>query len=139
VVLSKYFLHKYAKEFGSKARGFTPNALIAMKKYGWPGNVRELENRIKKAVVLADKAVVSADDLELRPENLDPILPLSSAKEEFQKRYIAEVLERNNGNRTKTAKDLGVDPRTIFRHLEKMESDRDPMDPGEGSAEGAPQ
>ena len=62
--------------------------------------------------------------LELRPENLDPILPLQRAKEEFQKRYINEVLERNNGNRTKTAKDLGVDPRTIFRHLEKLEAEK---------------
>ena len=118
VVLARYFLQIFAREFSSRARGFTPNATIAMKKYGWPGNVRELENRVKKAVVLADKAMVSADDLELRPENLEPIMPLQQAKEEFQKRYINEVLERNSGNRTKTAKDLGVDPRTIFRHLE---------------------
>ena len=48
----------------------------------------------------------------------------AQAKEEFQKRYINEVLERNNGNRTKTAKDLGVDPRTIFRHLEKLEAEK---------------
>ena len=68
-------------------------------------------------------------------------MPLAQAKEEFQKRYINEVLERNNGNRTKTAKDLGVDPRTIFRHLEKMESERDTLS-GElpdSSAEGAAQ
>ncbi len=118
VVLARYFLSLFTREFAARTRGFTPNATVAMKKYGWPGNVRELENRVKKAVVLADKALVSAEDLELRPENLDPIMPLQLAKEEFQKRYINEVLERNNGNRTKTAKDLGVDPRTIFRHLE---------------------
>jgi transcriptional regulator with GAF, ATPase, and Fis domain len=119
VVLAKYFLQKHAREFGSRVRGFGPNAVVAMRKYGWPGNIRELENRIKKAVVLAERALVSAEDLDLRPEHLEPILPLSHAKEEFQKRYINEVLERNGGNRTKTAKDLGVDPRTIFRHLEK--------------------
>ncbi|MBX5483871.1 MAG: sigma 54-interacting transcriptional regulator [Myxococcaceae bacterium] len=124
LVLGKYFLQKYAKEFNSKTRGFTPAAVIAMKKYSWPGNIRELENRIKKAVVLADKALLGPDDLDLKPENLDPIMPLAQAKEEFQKRYINEVLERNNGNRTKTAKDLGVDPRTIFRHLEKLEAEK---------------
>lgn len=97
-----------------------------MKKYNWPGNIRELENRIKKAVVLADKPLLGPEDLDLRPENLPPILPLALAKEEFQKRYINEVLERNGGNRTKTAKDLGVDPRTIFRHLEKLEADKSP-------------
>jgi transcriptional regulator with PAS, ATPase and Fis domain len=124
VVLSKFFLQKCTREFNSKVRAFTPAAIIAMKKYAWPGNVRELENRIKKAVVLTDRPLIGAEDLDLKPENLDPILPLAQAKEEFQKRYINEVLEQNNGNRTKTAKDLGVDPRTIFRHLEKLEDER---------------
>ncbi len=124
-VIAKYFLQKYAKEFDVRVRGFTPGALVAMRKYGWPGNIRELENRVKKAVVLADRALVSAEDLDLRPEILEPILPLAQAKEEFQKRYINEVLARNGGNRTKTAKDLGVDPRTIFRHLEAERRDRD--------------
>jgi transcriptional regulator with GAF, ATPase, and Fis domain len=126
VVIARFFLQRYAKEFGVRVRGFTPSALVAMRKYAWPGNIRELENRVKKAVVLADRALVSAEDLDLRPEMLDPILPLAQAKEEFQKRYINDVLERNGGNRTKTAKDLGVDPRTIFRHLERMEERQDP-------------
>ncbi len=124
VVIARWFLQRYAKEFGSRVRGFTPSALVAMRKYAWPGNIRELENRLKKAVVLADRALVSAEDLDLRPEILEPILPLAQAKDEFQKRYINEVLERNGGNRTKTAKDLGVDPRTIFRHLEKLDAER---------------
>jgi len=124
VVIARWFLQKYAKEFGSRVRGFTPSALVAMRKYAWPGNIRELENRLKKAVVLADRALISAEDLDLRPEILEPVLPLALAKEEYQKRYINEVLERNGGNRTKTAKDLGVDPRTIFRHLEKLDAER---------------
>ena len=124
VVLGKFFLHKFGRELNSNARAFTPGAIIAMKKYAWPGNVREFENRIKKALVLTEKPLISEQDLDLKPENLDPILPLAQAKEEFQKRYINEVLEQNNGNRTKTAKDLGVDPRTIFRHLEKLEAER---------------
>jgi len=129
VAIGRYFLQKYAKEFGVRVRGFTPAALVAMRKYRWPGNIRELENRVKKAVVLADRALVSAEDLDLRPEILEPILQLAQAKEEFQKRYINEVLERNAGNRTKTAKDLGVDPRTIFRHLEKLEAERRGLPP----------
>jgi transcriptional regulator with GAF, ATPase, and Fis domain len=135
VVIAKYFLQKYAREFGAKVRGFTPAAVVAMRKYAWPGNIRELENRVKKAVVLADRALVSAEDLDLRPEILEPILPLAQAKEEFQKRYINEVLERNAGNRTKTAKDLGVDPRTIFRHLEAERRERGEGEPAEGEVE----
>jgi transcriptional regulator with GAF, ATPase, and Fis domain len=129
VVIAKYLLHKYARELGSRARAFAPGAAVAIEKYRWPGNVRELENRVKKAAVLADGPLITARDLDLMPENLEPILPLAQAKEEFQKRYINEVLERNGGNRTKTAKDLDVDPRTVFRHLEKMGAER-----GEGPA-----
>jgi transcriptional regulator with GAF, ATPase, and Fis domain len=133
-VLSKYFLQKYAKEFGSKAKGFSPSAQVAMRKYSWPGNIRELENRLKKAVVLSDKPLLGTEDLDLKPEHLEPVLPLAEARERWQKQYIQEVYERNGRNKTKTAKDLGVDPRTIFRHFEKLEAERrgETLPPEEG-------
>ena len=124
VMLAKYFLARATRELSSKVKGFSNQALVAIKRYRWPGNIRQLENRIKKAVVLADKPLITPDDLELRAEQLDPILPLAQARDDWQKRYINEVLERNGGNRTKTAKDLGVDPRTIFRHLERLEAEK---------------
>jgi transcriptional regulator with GAF, ATPase, and Fis domain len=122
VVLARYMLSRYAPEYGNKVRGFTPGAIAAVKRHRWPGNIRELENRIKKAVVLADKALLGPDDLGINPDELPPILPLAEAREKWQREYINEVLGLNAGNRTKTARDLGVDPRTIFRHLEKEES-----------------
>jgi transcriptional regulator with GAF, ATPase, and Fis domain len=119
IVIAKSLLQKYSVEMNKPVKGFTPNALVAVRKYDWPGNVRQLENRIKKGLVLCEKTLLGPEDLDLMPEQLQPIVPLDKAKEEFQRRYILEVLERNNGNRTKTARDLGVDPRTIFRYLEK--------------------
>jgi transcriptional regulator with GAF, ATPase, and Fis domain len=121
VVLARYMLSRYAPEYGNKVRGFTPSAIAAVKRHRWSGNIRELENRIKKAVVLADKALLGPDDLGINPDELPPILPLTEAREKWQREYINEVLGLNAGNRTKTARDLGVDPRTIFRHLEKEE------------------
>ncbi len=121
--IAKYLLNKYAPEFNAKTKGFAPVAMTAMRKFHWPGNIRQLENKLKKAVVLADKIHINAEDLDIRPEDFEPVMPLAQAKEDFQKRYINEILARNNGNRTKTARDLGVDPRTIFRHLEKMETE----------------
>lgn len=119
LIIAKALLSKYAEEFGSRVKGFSPQAFGAIRKYPWPGNVRQLENRIKKALVLCDKPLITPEDLEIT-ENASPsILPLEKAKEEFQRRYVHEALERNNGNRTQTARDLGVDPRTIFRYLER--------------------
>jgi transcriptional regulator with GAF, ATPase, and Fis domain len=132
VILAKYMLNKYAAEFDANVNGFTPKALQAMRDYDWPGNVRQLENRIKKAIVLADKTLIGPDDLDLGGEQERSIVPLAQAREDFTRSYILKVLERNGGNRTRTARELGVDPRTVFRYLER---DPDAPDPG-GPAEG---
>lgn len=121
-IIAKALLSKYADELNSPVRGFSPQAMAAIKKYSWPGNIRQLENRIKKALVLCDKTLLGVEDMDLGPEAQDPIVPLEKAKEDFQRQYVLEVLERNNGNRTQTARDLGVDPRTIFRYLEKEQN-----------------
>jgi transcriptional regulator with GAF, ATPase, and Fis domain len=115
VVIAKYLLNRYMGEFGGTVKGFSPNSMIAIKKFGWPGNIRQLENHLKKACVLADKALVGPEDLGLSADAMPAILPLADAKEKFQREYINQILELNNGNRTKTARDLGVDPRTNFR------------------------
>ena len=79
--------------------------------------------------MLCDKSLLGPEDLDLGKEAETPIMPLEKAKEEYQRKYVLEVLERNNGNRTQTARDLGVDPRTIFRYLEK---EANPMPSGAG-------
>jgi transcriptional regulator with GAF, ATPase, and Fis domain len=124
LVIARYLLSRYSREYEARARGFSPNATVAIRKYHWPGNIREMENRIKKAVVLTEGNLVGPEDLGLDADTLPTILPLADAKEKFQRDYINEVLALNNGNRTKTARDLGVDPRTIFRHLEKEEQNK---------------
>jgi transcriptional regulator with GAF, ATPase, and Fis domain len=118
-LIAKFLIDKYTGQYDVPKRRLSPSALIAIRKYAWPGNIRELENRLKKAVIMADKASVTAEDLDLTPDVLEPIKPLAEAREEWQRQYINLVLALNNGNRTKSARDLDVDPRTIFRHLEK--------------------
>ncbi|MBM4358529.1 MAG: sigma 54-interacting transcriptional regulator [Deltaproteobacteria bacterium] len=119
LIIAKTLLSKYAEELASPVRGFSPAAVAAIKKYAWPGNIRQLQNRIKKALVLCDNRLLGPEDLDLGPTVEASIVPLEKAKEEFQRRYVLDVLERNNGNRAQTARDLGVDPRTIFRYLER--------------------
>ena len=120
VVIANYLLRKYCDEQHlTKIKGFTPKAVTALRRYQWPGNVRQLENRLKRAIVLADGTQVGPDDLDINADDLEDILPLGDALERYRRRYIDEALERNGGNRTKTARELGVDPRTVFRHLEQ--------------------
>ena len=125
LVIARYLLSRYAREYDVKVKGLSPNAAVAIRKHAWPGNIRELENRIKKSIVLCESSVIGPDDLGLTGDVLPQILTLAEAKDKFQREYINEVLALNNGNRTKTARDLGVDPRTVFRHLEKESDDGD--------------
>lgn len=132
-LLANAFLGRAVEEMGAKVKGFSSGALTAMRRYAWPGNVRELENRIKKAVVLAERSMLCDADLELDAGLPREIMTLAQAKEDFQHRYIDKVLELNNGNRTQTARDLDVDPRTIYRHLEAKRELQEGGDAGGGS------
>src|SRR5690606_23473627 len=64
-MLANHFLHRFAAEMNSQVKGFAPDALAALNSWGWPGNVRELENRLKRAVIMADGKLVTAVDLDL--------------------------------------------------------------------------
>lgn len=118
ILLAKYFLEKYGVQMHRDIHRFTPRAAAAMKRYAWPGNVRELEAKIKKAVVMCETNEIDAGDLELEEARMQRILTLREAKEVYALRYIREVLELNGGNRSKTARDLGIDPRTVYKYLE---------------------
>ena len=119
--IARFFLHKYAEQYSSNTKGFTNECVRAMQSYFWPGNVRQLESRVKKAVIMSDRALLNADDLGIKAEDKRLIQPLDQAAEEFKRTYIREALELNNWNKAETARDLGVDPRTIFRYIEKMD------------------
>lgn len=117
-LLAQYFLAQETTT-PQRPKGFTQSAKAALRKYPWPGNVRELQNRIRKAVVLSEGAMIEAHDMDLLEQDLAQVMTLAEAKAQFQQRYIQQILQRNGGNRTRAAKELGVDPRTVFRYLEQ--------------------
>ncbi len=119
--LARVFLQRFADQYDSKARGFTNECVRAMLHYYWPGNVRQLENRMKKAVIMSDRALINAEDMGITAGTKREIQSLDAATEAFKIQYIREALELNNWNKAETARDLGVDPRTIFRYIEKFE------------------
>ncbi len=119
LLIARYLIEQIASDLNLGAKPLADDALVALQRYEWPGNIRQLENRLKKAIVLADGDSITANDLELHADAPTAVLPLADAKERFAYEYIMKALDRNNGNRTQTARELDVDPRTIFRYLEK--------------------
>jgi transcriptional regulator with PAS, ATPase and Fis domain len=131
LLIARYLIARFSKEFGGRFDSqtcFDDGAMRAMVNFSWPGNIRQLENHLKKAMVLAEGPRITAADLDLAvpagQSSPEDILPLNEARERWQREYINHALALNSGNRTKTARDLGVDPRTIFRHLEKLEKEK---------------
>ena len=121
-VLSRAFLERFATELKRPVKGFTPEAVAAIEAYSWPGNVRELENRVKRAVIMADTARVTVEDLELEDvleaSSQEP-LNLREVREKAESRAILLALSRSNSNVSKTAEMLGVTRPTLYNLMRK--------------------
>lgn len=123
VLLAKAFVKRFAQEMNPQVKGFAPDALAAIDGWGWPGNVRELENRIKRAVIMADGKLICAEDLDLESADegdSDP-LNLKSAREESDRKVIRHALARTEGNISSTAKMLGISRPTLYDLLKQYD------------------
>ena len=122
-LLAKAFLHRFAKEMNPSVRGFSADALAAIDSWRWPGNVRELENRVKRAVIMADEKLISAADLDLREPDEATInaLNLKSAREHADRKVIRHALARSEGNISSTAKMLGISRPTLYDLLKQYD------------------
>jgi two-component system NtrC family response regulator len=124
VLLAKHFVTRFAKEMNPQVKGFAPDALAAIDGWSWPGNVRELENRIKRAVIMADGKLVSAEDLDLTQDAADGgdiALNLKAAREQADRRMIRQALARSEGNISNTAKLLGISRPTLYDLLKQYD------------------
>ncbi len=120
VVLSRAILNKYADKHNKDVRGFTPDALNAISSYAWPGNIRELENKINRAVVMADGKQVNAEDLELEDvEANDLPFNLKEVREAAESEVIVRAINYTSGNISKTADMLGVTRPTLYSLMNK--------------------
>jgi two-component system NtrC family response regulator len=118
-LLAEYFLEFYAKHHKRRIRGFTQATLRALQAHAWPGNVRELENRVQRAVILAQDAYVRPADLELETAPEETPLSLQDARDEAERRLLVDALTRNAGNITRAARDIKVSRPTFHDLLNK--------------------
>ena len=131
--LSEYFLKKFALMNNVQVKGFSKEAIHKLENHTWKGNVRELENAIERAVVLTVSDHIQAEDLpteEIYPAGLsaEPLtkggLSFEEDKpvtlDELCKKYIQHIFDKNDGAKEQTAKDLGIDRKTLYRKLKEM-------------------
>jgi two-component system NtrC family response regulator len=121
LLLATTLLQRYANENKRKITGFAPQAIRAIEAYHWPGNIRELENRIKRAVIMAEGSKLTPQDLELvSPYAKYEGGSLKEAREGLEKDLIERALAKNKGNMTKAAEELGVSRPTLYELMEKL-------------------
>jgi two-component system NtrC family response regulator len=121
-LLARHFLNRFAKEMNPQVKGFAADALAAIDAWPWPGNVRELENRLKRAVIMADGKLVTAEDLDL-DTGAEESLPVNikAAREEADRKAIRRALSRSDNNISTTAKLLGISRPTLYDLLKHYE------------------
>jgi two-component system NtrC family response regulator len=126
ILMSKAFLRDYGIEHAKTGLTFAPDALRALSLHSWPGNVRELQNRVQRAVIMADGKRVTARDLELTDALIAlPPQTLKEARESVERQRIQDALRRHRGKITSAAVELGVSRPTLYELMEKLGIPRD--------------
>jgi len=113
--LASFFVRRFTAEYDRPVRGFGPGALAALKDHSWPGNVRELENRVKRAVVMADGPLLSPTDLGLSTPGEEPqSLFIRAARARAEREVLQLALAQAGANLSKAAKLLGISRPTLY-------------------------
>ena len=121
-LLADHFLGIYSNKYRKNFTGFTPSAVQLLKHYNWPGNIRELQHAIERAIIMADGNELDSRDfffLSAKPMNEKIATPATFNLDEVEKTTIQRVIDKNGGNISKAAKELGLTRASLYRRLEK--------------------
>jgi two-component system NtrC family response regulator len=121
ILLATAFLQRFSQETKKRIAGFTKGASMALEGHPWPGNIREMENRVRRAVIMAEGNKITAADLELEGPvaRLDG-RTLKEAREELQRELVQRALARHKGNISQAAQQLGISRPTLYELMEKL-------------------
>lgn len=123
-LLIDHFIHRFNNIYNKNISSLSNDALTALLTYEYPGNIRELENIIEHAFVLCDSQTIELKHLPVSvrpPSQIDQsALQQSRTLKQMEKLMIEQALRRNNGNKKQAAKELGIDPSTLFRKIKSL-------------------
>ena len=117
VLLAHHFCTQFARENGRRLKGLSGPAIAAIQSFSWPGNIRELENRIKRAVIMAEGPLLTPEDLELT-EGGSRSLNLRNHVKEIEGALLREAFAVAEGNVTKVAKLMGISRPQVYTLME---------------------
>ncbi len=121
-ILANHFMEIYSTKYRKTAKKLASSTLKKLEKYHWPGNIRELQHAIERAVIMSDDTSLVPDDfffLSQRPDSSGENAIDSYNLDEVEKEVIQKVIDRNGGNISKAAKELGLTRASLYRRLEK--------------------
>ncbi len=119
-LLAQYVYLRFADERGQRVRGFSEDAMQIMSAYSWPGNIRELINRVRRAMVMCEKILITAGDLGLeRRRNSRVSVSLGEARDQAECDAIKSALAQNMGCVTRAAEQLQISRVSLYRLMEK--------------------
>ncbi|MGV7928599.1 MAG: sigma-54 interaction domain-containing protein [Spirochaetota bacterium] len=118
-LLIKHFLRKYNALKDRNIEGVSDEVMNVLMEYDYPGNIRELENAIEHAFALCKESYIQRHHLPARFREGDRLIPAYSTLDELERHYIELALERNQLNRTRAARELGINPSTLWRKMKK--------------------
>ncbi len=129
-LLAEYFLGKFAKEHGLGTKEISVDGMDFLMQHAWPGNIRELKNVIERLSIMVPREVIDERDIKKHIETSDmksdlrgDVSPLKRAREDFEREYIVRALEKNDGNVTQAAKDLGIERTNLHRKIRQYKID----------------
>ena len=120
-LLARHFIQQHKKALNPAVHGLAPDATAAIDAWTWPGNVRELENRVKRAVIMAEGKYVTAADLDLAPKDAALPINLRAARERADRSAITRALAQADGNISGTARLLGISRPTLYDLLKSYD------------------
>jgi DNA-binding NtrC family response regulator len=118
-LLAHYFLKKYNQRYGQQAK-LIESGLKAMQNYSWPGNVRQLQHMLERLVILAPSGRIDHTAVQQAIEMTEPRENASETLADTETEQIRRVLTVTNGNKSRAAKILGIERKTLYRKLERM-------------------
>jgi len=115
-LLAHAFLERFNQTQKRSLRGIAPDALQAIEAHAWPGNVREMENTLKRAVIMADGAQITCEDLGMNPVHAEDEHPLNlrQVRDAAERHAVTRAIARSNGNVAQAAELLGVSRPTLY-------------------------